>query len=115
MLSLRRVSVALVFAGGLAWAVFGLRTTESHQAVESDSGTVQSPAEADSSSSPLAARYHLRKRTSRFFQRSVAHVEVRSTAGSQRLVPAGDEKTHLLAARYHLRNRTARFFRRAAA
>jgi hypothetical protein len=80
----------------------------------------------------LAARYHLRTRTTRFFQRAIAadlsapkdlqlaaryHLRTRTTRFFQRAVAAdltASQDLHL-AARYHLRTRTTRFFQRAVA
>ncbi|MHB8865353.1 MAG: hypothetical protein ACYC6N_23480 [Pirellulaceae bacterium] len=94
----RVVLVVAIVVGGLVWAT------------------------ADNSSpergNEMAARYHLRSRTQRFFKRSAPKpLPVRPTEGHEkrilRVKPAPDAQN--LAARYHLRTRTQRFFARAVA
>jgi hypothetical protein len=75
---------------------------------------------AASTTGQLAARYHLRSRTSQFFQRGTG---VKANAAGQgkdngcrrsevKQSGAAEPQPGQVAARYHLRNRTSRFFAR---
>ncbi len=126
MLSVRRVSVALLAVVGLVWAVSSFAAQEWHSVAGRNDTTVTtatSIAEVPSGEETLlAARYHLRSRTSRFFQRAGSSDRGRSgskgnyrgyRSGRRRFGAVAVEETQQLAARYHLRSRTSRFFRRA--
>ncbi|MFV2070012.1 MAG: hypothetical protein ACC645_23850, partial [Pirellulales bacterium] len=110
-----RASIASVVVVGLVWVVCSLGTAEPSSTVKSDGKAAQSEL---NDNSLLAARYHLRSRTSRFFkrstgpQRSGAH-KVRIRRGVRRHASVGGPQSLQLAARYHLRGRTARFFKRS--
>jgi hypothetical protein len=71
MLSIRRVSVASVVVAGIVWASSCFVTPQPDQTVKQGNGpdavSVRSPLEPGTL---LATRYHLRGRTTRFFQRS---------------------------------------------
>ncbi|HUT10715.1 MAG TPA: hypothetical protein VMY42_09475 [Thermoguttaceae bacterium] len=96
MSSLCRVSMASVVAGGLIWTLVALGSTRADLPGEQDGRpAVKSPSE---DATLLAARYHLRNRTKRFFDRVGGDVSV--------------SEDPQLAARYHLRGRTERFFGR---
>ncbi len=123
MLSVRRVGIGLVVFGGLVWALGSFSTTQPHQSAGQNNGTAQTAVDGPSDSHALlAARYHLRSRTSRFFQRASSSYRGRSGSkgyyrsyrrGGRRSGAVAVEETQQLAARYHLRSRTSRFFRRA--
>jgi len=77
MLSVRRVSIALAVVIGLVCVVLNFAVEPSHQPTGSDTKTIRSTPEGQSDidlvtpeGPQLAARYHLRKRTSRFFKRA---------------------------------------------
>ena len=108
-----RVCIALVIVAGLVWAVSSQGTTKSSQPAGQKSRTSQSVLDNQSDNGPqLAGRYHLRRRTTRFFKRSSGWYRVRRHTVGRRIssVAAPDDA---LAARYHLRSRTTRFFHRA--
>lgn len=118
MLSLRRVSVALAVTGGLVWMISGLATATVSQPTHPD--VVASPdaptdvTAGEAEPTELAARYHLRKRTKRFFNRAkgrrvAARYHLRSR--SQQFFDRA--KGTQVAARYHLRTRSQQFFDRA--
>ncbi len=91
MSNLYRVSIALVFFAGLAWCLSCTATTQPQADHDDATGPLGVESQSDDGQS-LAARYHQRKRTKRFFDRA---------------------KGRRVAARYHLRGRTERFFDRA--
>jgi hypothetical protein len=109
-----RVSALAVVAGGLVWAVSGL---ENAGPVTHDAKSTESTIDGRTGDSgQLAARYHQRKRTKRFFKRSTLQAkpcpsEVKKVEPT--LVDPGYDHGKKLAARYHLRKRTSRFFRRS--
>jgi len=121
--------VVLTVVGGLAWAVSSFAIANSdEQTSRVERAAVESSDLHPAGAFLLAARYHLRTRTTRFFRRSTGHD--RSYRGNRyyrgrsvtpaprpsdiRGEPASPEKTDQ-ATRYHLRTRTTRFFRRAIA
>ena len=116
-----RVSIVLAAAAGLACVIAGYVVDGSQRPTDVDKGidvsqSASQPAVdgASAEATQLAARYHLRNRTKRFFNRS----SVRGNRGRRCAVegqqdPADGDGIQL-AARYHLRGRTARFFRRSA-
>ena len=95
MLSIRRMSIVLAVLAGGMWAVSSLGSSSPHQA----SGPAESQASqsvfdmhvdggpAASEGQLLAARYHLRGRTERFFQRSTQGAKSRYRTGYRRYVP----------------------------
>jgi len=95
MLSIRRVSIALVVVAGAMWAVSSLGSASRHQASSpAKSETSQSVSDvlvnvvpAASEGQLLAARYHLRGRTERFFQRSTRGAKARYKTRYKRYVP----------------------------
>jgi len=95
-----RISVVLVAVGCLAWTVWALACDGTQPSTDVDP-TASSSIEAVDSDT-LAARYHYRGRTKRFFDRA---------KGRRREVEPAEEVQ--VAARYHLRNRTEKFFDRA--
>jgi len=116
MLQRHRLLVGLAVVAGLGLAVSTFATSPTHQPTNAHEAAL------------LAARYHLRGRTSRFFQRSTPYhpdhgsnrsyrgrpVTSASRPSGVHSEPARGKKGDL-AARYHLRMRTTRFFGRAAA
>lgn len=116
MLSIRRVGVASVVVAGIVWTVSCFGTPQPDQTASQGNGpaaaSVQGPSETGTL---LAARYHLRNRTKRFFQRSTNRVRsARTRRGLLGWIDsASDQEQYLLAARYHLRGRTSRFFQRS--
>jgi len=126
MLSVRRVSVVLAVVAGLVWAISSWGGSQALPQLDTQdaSGTsVQDGshvAPADANETSLAARYHLRKRTSNFYKRAT-----RDYRGGVKFVPRyrsryrrigaveAHQDSQLLAARYHLRKRTSGFFKRA--
>ena len=114
MSNVLRVSALLVVVGCLAWAVYGFGTAGPavHDGTPSESAV---SSQADDSGA-LAARYHLRKRTKRFFKRSTVQVKpcpVEVKKAEPTAVDPGYDLSKKVAARYHYRKRTSRFFRRS--
>lgn len=113
MLNFRRASVVTAAVAGLVCVIWCVALAQSQQPTATDAPAV-------SKENSLAARYHLRTRTSRFFRRAASPsrssgVNVRMRRGSRlRHVGAIDrEDSQELAARYHLRKRTSKFFDRS--
>ena len=108
-----RVCIALVVLGGLIWAASSLGTSKSSQPVSGQGRGTPSVLDGQSGTSPqLAGRYHLRRRTTRFFKRSSGwYRSHRHTVG--RRISSVVEPDSGLAGRYHLRSRTKRFFDRS--
>ncbi|MEE8451444.1 MAG: hypothetical protein V3R99_05990 [Thermoguttaceae bacterium] len=98
-----RLSIVLVAVGCLGWAVWGLANEPVQSSINANPTT--SSVEAVDSDS-LAARYHYRNRTKRFFDRAKG----RGIRRQNEVEPAEEVQ---IAARYHLRNRTEKFFDRA--
>ncbi len=129
MSRLRRTSIVAALAAGLFVVVSSLGIESWRGPTGSDRGSALSGSDAGESTGSavsegvqLAARYHLRGRTTRFFQRAAgpqrsgpAKVKARRGRTGRRYGAVASETPDLLAARYHLRGRTGRFFRRAAA
>jgi len=97
------MSVVLVAVGCLAWAVWGL-SNETSPSSARVAPTTSSFEAAESGC--LAARYHYRGRTKRFFDRA------KGRSGQRQSEVAPTEEVEV-AARYHLRSRTGKFFDRA--
>ncbi len=113
MSSLHRVSIALVFFAGLAWCLSGTTTTQPQAGHDGTTGPLGVESQSDDGQS-LAARYHLRGRTERFFDRAendqvAARYHLRGR--TERFFDRAESDQ--IAARYHLRGRTERFFDRA--
>ncbi len=116
-----RAVLLLTVAVGFSFAVAILAWTRV-DASRGPAGRESGPAGAEvdaHSSATLAARYHLRKRTTRFFDR------VKRSSSTRRPSPglltprkrgrhasAAMVDDRWLAGRYHLRKRTSRFYRR---
>lgn len=127
MMSVAKVSIALVVVASLGLAVAAFDVIDTHQPGKSDKASLGQPnaERSDSEANLLAARYHMRGRTTRFFQRSTGSSRgsryYRGIPATPATRPSGvhDKPTIAkkpdLAARYHLRTRTTRFFRRATA
>ena len=60
----------------------------------------------------IAARYHLRGRTKRFFQRAGGSRTYAPRARTHRFLSVDESQADQIAARYHLRGRTKKFYRR---
>ena len=115
MLQRHRILVGLPIVVGLAWAAstFAIPTAVDGRPAAEMGGMEPTL---------LAARYHMRGRTTRFFQRSTGYnrcYRSKSVKPATRPIgvhskPASAKKSDL-AARYHLRKRTTRFFSRAIA
>ena len=108
MKSMFRMSLCAVVVGGLVWTAMNLGVDPAQGTSTVDQASVVAPSGTDAS---LAARYHLRKRTGRFFDRAKVaaryHLRKRTDAFYDR---AGSNE---VAARYHLRKRTEAFYDRA--
>lgn len=120
MLSTRRLSLGLLAAAGLVWAGWSIRTTQPQPAAGPQKVSVQSQVQSPAGLL-LAGRYHLRNRTSRFYQRAAgpagrgaARPRVYRRRLGRRTAEVGRPDIELLAGRYHLRGRTGRFFGRSA-
>ncbi len=71
MLSIRRVGVASVVVAGIVWTVSSFGTPQPDQTASQGNGPAAASVQSQSETGTLlAARYHLRNRTKRFFQRS---------------------------------------------
>ena len=132
MLQRHRVIVALAIVASLSLVVATFGTTPTHQPAKAGAAAFQGQSDVEmnvSEAQQLAARYHLRKRSGRFFRRAVAadltpseelqlaaryHLRTRTTRFFDRAVAAdlSPSEELQLAARYHLRKRSGRFFRR---
>ncbi len=96
MSSIRRVSIALIVVAGAVWAVSSLGSANRRQAsgaAESEtsrpaSGVLVNGVPAACEGRLLAARYHLRGRTERFFQLSTPGAKMRYKTPYKRFVPA---------------------------
>ncbi len=96
MLSIRRMSIALVVVAGAVWAVSSFGSANRRQASgPAESETSESVFDMLVGSGPavsegrlLAARYHLRGRTARFFQRSTRGAKALYKTPYKRYLPA---------------------------
>ena len=95
MFAIRRMSIALVVIAGLLWAVSSLGSSNSDQASGPDDNEASQSVldvlvngvTAASEDRLRAARYHLRGRTDRFYQRSTPGAKARYKTGYKRYVP----------------------------
>ncbi len=128
-----KVSVALVVIASLGLAVVAFDIFSpcypDNSVEASFTGDQPNSGINSSNTTLLAGRYHMRGRTSRFFQRSTrsSHsyrsnryyrgksIMPASRHGSVESQPAEKIEKLELAGRYHLRKRTSRFFRRGIA
>jgi hypothetical protein len=88
------MSIGLVVLGGLAWALSSFAAPQLDHPANPDEAAFHNRPDAAMSSSEgplLAARYHLRNRTQRFFQRSTSPYR-RSNTIKSRLRPAGGHR-----------------------
>lgn len=124
MLSLRQVMAVLIAFGAFSYGLWtvGEGPTGLNESEVAPVSSEDTSDQMDCWESPaLAARYHLRKRTGRFFERSRSgQTETRQLPRLRTRRPASQPANSSLdasedvelAARYHLRNRTKRFFQR---
>ncbi len=109
MSNIGRISIALALVAVLACFTISLAKGTSQTADVASKVAAGTETSLDAAGTQLAARYHLRKRTSRFFKRAT-----KGSKGRSRTVDvSGSDDEGQIAGRYHLRGRTSRFFDRA--
>lgn len=103
-----RISIVLALVAVLACFTISLASGTSQTDDAASKVAAGSETNLDAAGTQLAARYHLRKRTSRFFKRGATG----SKSRSRRVSVSQSSDADQIAARYHLRGRTSRFFDR---
>ncbi len=113
MTSAIRISCMTVLAASVVWIAANRGQSEA-KAVAPDQQAGQNQLQADDyDGMELAARYHLRSRTKRFFKRAGGSRTRAPKARTHRFLSANEAPANQIAARYHLRGRTKKFYKRA--
>ncbi len=113
MTSAIRISCMTVLAASVVWIAASRGQSETKTSVSEAQASPQQLQADDYDGMELAARYHLRGRTKRFFQRAGGSRTRAPRARTYRFLSADEAPTNQIAARYHLRGRTKKFFKRA--
>lgn len=114
MMSAVRITCMTALAASVVWVASGrdqqnAKVTPPGQ--QDEQGQLQA---SDHDEIEVAARYHLRGRTKRFFQRAGGRPVRKPSSRASRFLSADETPTDQIASRYHYRGRTKRFFKRAA-
>ncbi len=109
MSSFGRISIVLALVAVLACFTISLAKGTPQADDAASKVAAGSETNLDAAGTQLAARYHLRKRTSRFFKRGATGSSKSKSRKVSVCQSCDDEQ---IAARYHLRGRTSRFFDR---